>query len=596
MSRTKSVLTGAALLTLLVLVACGSKRVQQSASAPPPIYSGPAIFHGTVGSMAKLDGMTPLLVSNYGLVSGLQGTGSADVPEALRQRLVNEMRRRGFGSFRLGTQQVTPDRFLQSMDTAVVRVEGLVPPGATRGTRFDVLVTALPQTQTTSLEAGRLYTTELSPQGTNLQFGYSRPYANAVGTMYLNPFESDASRERRKELSRQAVILSGGVVTADRTVRLVLNQPNWTRSVMIADRINERFRKGLDDRNATAVAQDDSFIDLHIPTRFRGQPDRFFGLIQHLYLQRHEHFEVNQARLLAQEIERDAQAAPRVALAWESLGKMVLEVIREYYDHPRLELRLAALQAGARLEDQQTAAPLEKLALHADPTVRKYAADAMVYVTNNTRIRAALTRLLNDSDRRVRLAAYHALDDDEDAAELFLHRTVIRDSQKQLKFVLDIVDVQLPLVYITQTELPRVVIFNPHTGFNLPMVATLWDNRLMIKTGSENDLAEVYYQHPGAVEGKVVQIRPAAGNLVVLLGRERDAHHDLEGLGLTYSQVVNALYQLKAMGFLRADLELEQSSLATMIAQSVGDGPAFERPESGPVEPIEPVTADERPE
>ena len=45
------------------------------------------------------------------------------------------------------------------MDTAVVVVEGLIPPGATEGTRFDLRVFAHPMTSTTSLEGGRLYTT-----------------------------------------------------------------------------------------------------------------------------------------------------------------------------------------------------------------------------------------------------------------------------------------------------------------------------------------------------------------------------------------------------------------------------------------------------
>ncbi|MCC6581796.1 MAG: hypothetical protein IT440_15295, partial [Phycisphaeraceae bacterium] len=61
-------------------------EARQPPPAPPgPAFTGPAYLQGTVGSMTKLRGYEPLLVSGYGLVVDLQGTGSADVPDFLRK-------------------------------------------------------------------------------------------------------------------------------------------------------------------------------------------------------------------------------------------------------------------------------------------------------------------------------------------------------------------------------------------------------------------------------------------------------------------------------------------------------------------------------
>ena len=55
-----------------------------------------------------------------------------------------EMTRLGIGDPRTGWDHLSPDRMLDSEDTAVVVVEGVIPPGAPKGLTFDVRVFALP--------------------------------------------------------------------------------------------------------------------------------------------------------------------------------------------------------------------------------------------------------------------------------------------------------------------------------------------------------------------------------------------------------------------------------------------------------------------
>ena len=95
-----------------------------------------------------------------------------------------------------GILAATPEQVLASGTAAVVAIEGFIPPGAVRGTRFDVLVSSLPQTDTTSLEGGMLWTADLAQDGTNPENRFSRKLAAASGRIYLNPFDVTDSARR----------------------------------------------------------------------------------------------------------------------------------------------------------------------------------------------------------------------------------------------------------------------------------------------------------------------------------------------------------------------------------------------------------------
>jgi len=565
-------------------VGCKQKRITRPTVPPGPIFRGPDVFHGTVGSMARLpfDDIQPLLVSRYWVVVGLNGTGSRDVPRALRTRLINELGLKGLGSVSKGTAQLTPQRLLDHPDTSVVLIEGLIPGGATRGDPFDLLVTSV-QALTTSLEGGRLLMdVELAAGGTAVSFAH--PDAKAGGQLYLNPFEDDLSRRERIERSRVAVVLSGGQVTRERSITLLLNQSDWNRSRIIADRINERFGRNPDDgdKYETAVARDESRIELHVPRRWRGHSSRLLRLILYCYVQRSFDFELEQATRLGKVLEQDPdQFADRIALAWEALGPNAKPAIGQYYDHPDLAVRFAALQAGSHMQDENTSKPLARLAKAADPAIRRRAAQTMVYLPDSLVASHALRTLLDDADRNVRIAAYKALVQTGNMD--MIGRVVFKTAGGKLKFVLDMVDAKQPLVFVSQTQLPRVVVFNSYTGFKTPVVASLWNNRLMIKAPEANAPAEVYYQAPGKTEGQKVQMLPFIANLVKYMARRPTL--DKKGLDLSYSQVVNALYRLHGADQIDADLEVESSLLAELIAQYRQQIPDEPRPETDQDQP-----------
>lgn len=586
-----------ALGCLLVLPACGKKKVVEQAPAtpPPPTYTGPEYLRNTVGSLARLragDG-EPLLVSGYGIVvfPPGTGTGSSEVPAYLREKLVNEMRKRGIGSARLRAQypelrpflSMSPAEFLASRDTAVVEVHGLIPPGAVAGTPFDVRVRALAQTQTTSLAGGTLWTTELAIDGANPAMRFSRPLAEANGPIYLNPFDDRTDAQDSQEQLRSGVVIAGGSVTQPRRLDLVLNQPSWIRSRAIADRINERFGAAPKERIQTANAQTDLLIKLAVPERFSKEPGVLLELIAHLYINRGVNFEQRKARDLVEVLREQPDQARPVMLAWRALGKTIQPVLRDLYEDPDLEMRLSALEAGTWLEDERASRYLQDLAEHPDPSVRTRVAQALVYLPKSLRGSRTLRDLLDDEVRGVRLAAYESLARINDVT--VLNRYGIQGPGGELKFIIDQVPAEKPLVYITQEYFPRLVIFGPDLGFDTPTVARLWDNHLMIRAPGPDQAMQVYYQRPEDTAGRTYEAVPTVATLAYLLGHRPSDEDPQTGLDLSYSQVVDAVYHLCRQGHVPAPVEVRESALAQLI----------DRYENQPIEGVRPETAPDAP-
>ena len=513
----------------------------------------------------------------------LEGTGSSDVPEFLRRRLVNEMSRKGLGNPRLNAKQWSPRRVLSSRNSAVVAIYGLIPPGAVKGNTFDVWVTALPQTQTTSLVGGRLFTADLSLDGTNPNIQFSKPYANAFGDTYVSPVFTPLGENQKYSHQRTAVILSGGEVTIDRKLQLVLNQPSWARSRRIADRINQMFERGVSDRNQTAVAQTDMLVDLYIPRRYAANVEDFLEMIQHLYVQGGMDFEPVQATELSDVIRKFPHQAQRITLAWKALGRTALPPIRRLYDDENLTVRLAALDAGTFLEDGLAVGPLVQLTNSPDEQVRLRVAKLLVDHPRSAAATNTIKRLLNDESDAVAIAAYEALALKRDS--LFIQRRMMGQGT-EYKFTLDIVEAQRPRIYIGQGKTPRIVIFNSYTGFNTPMVSSLWDSRLLIRAMEPKQPLDVYYQPIGLDQEPVTksqthQIAPTVANFIFLLAHKTSVSNQTPGLDLNYSQVVDALYNLDKQGKLQNKLIFQENPLAVEVSQARKIEFVPARPETG---------------
>ncbi len=568
------------LFASILFVACGTVDTVEVTPPPPaPTYTGPAFLRGTVGSMTRFRNNHPLLVSGYGLVVNLEGTGSSEVPAFLRQHMINYAKKMGLGNARLGMQHMTPERVLMDVNTAMVSVQGFIPPGARESTTFDVVISALPQTQTVSLAGGQLWTTELSIDGLNPSMLYTRKLAEAAGSVFINPFDPTDKPEAIQDFQRRAIVVAGGKVKETRIVELVLNQASWQRSRLISDRINERYPSEPGSRFKTAEPVTDLVIRLNIPRRYSDQTQAFLDLVSHLYVQRSPDFEPFQAERLAERLAEDPEVTYDVILAWKSLGKTVIPVLRRFYDDSRMNLRLAALEAGAWLGDELTSQKLFDVASHPEAGVRLRAAVSLVNLPRSPKASSVLVMLLDDDDIRVRLAAYESLSQINDP---IIERLPILDDQGEIKFIVDRVPVESPLVYITQASIPRLVIFNPQLGFLRPTLARLWDNHLMLRVGADDGPMELFYQPPQDVEGRTYHLNPTLATLIFFLAHHPTMDQPQEGLALSYSQVVDAVYQLCRSGHVPAPVELRVSPLMELVSQS---RPTIDPTPSVPVRP-----------
>ena len=567
-----NVSTTLALALSLGLTGCTpDKKPEAPTPPPPPVQDGPAYLHGTIGSLVKLRGFEPTLVSGFGVLVGLEGTGSSDVPQTIRARILSMMRQGGFGSARNDMRNMSPERVLASNTASVVVVEGMIPPGAVKGTRFDLLVSAIPGSQTTSLEAGQLYTIDLAVNGASFDDNFVRPMAKAYGPIYVDPFAAEAAPGQRLELQRQGVILSGGTVTATRTIELMLNRPSWSRSRVIADRINERFPRDPGDRNDIAKAETDQVIQINIPARFATKPDELLRLISHLFVERTANFEPDKAQQMANLLAIDPQKSVEVTLVWRTLGKTALPIIRQYYKSDKEHMRMCALEAGVHLSDDEATIPLLEMATSSYPAARTKAAQLLSFLPRNLRANRALKELLNDNDKSVRIAAYDAL---FDVGDPMIQRTVFGDTEtNSVKFVLDLVPSKTPLIYVTQQHVPRIVIFNPDLGLKTPTLAKLWNNRLMVRTlvPEEKDKTqpmEVFFQEVGDINGKTQKVLPTVANLIYLMGHRPSQDNDTPGFDLPYSRVVSMLYAFCKSRDIDCEIEVRRNALAEAVAAS----------------------------
>lgn len=618
---------------------------------PPPVVERPEpvpnplprYLRGTIRYEAELRGYRPTFVSGYGIVVGLQGTGSADTPIPIRAAIEREAARL------MDDTRVTPDQpvsiedLLNSKDTSVVFVEGSIPPGAPAGTRFDVKVSSLPSTSTTSLERGRLWTVQLT-NGIARPTGPMRdPVAMARGDVLINPFVSFRAPDRTASDStlsgadegadlllpdpdltpagdaetleapgqspddaasvedfepppaedpetlergdadvnrRVGRILNGGVTTEDMPLVIYLTNPNFSRARAITDAINQRFPRdsARGQLRPTAVpvqGRSDEQIQIFVPPAWSDRTDDFVQVLMHTPIQRAA---VDQyANNLAVWVRENPVDAPEISWIWVGIGEPSLPSIQSLYTYTEIIPRIAALKAGAKLGDPLALRPLAEVAANAESTIRINAISLLAELSQgqaSVRVGAALRPLLDDPDLSVRLAAFEALEKIRDPG-------IRRYSTGEIDgFDLCLVPSERPMIYVTQQKEPRIVVFGEKLEVARPVIASAWNDRLLVIGASSGEPLRVFYRKVGDLEGKTFEVPPDLLSFIRFLGAAAKPHSGIPGLGLTYAETLSALYALNQENAISAPLVAERDQLtARILSGRRGERPAA-RPET----------------
>jgi len=352
--------------------------------------------------------------------------------------------------------------------------------------------------------------------------------------------------------------------------------------------INTRFPQEPNQRKQTAHGESDESIEINVPPSYQNSTEEFIQLLLHTT--------IRQAgpESIAGTIKRYLLAHPSSAKAaawrWQAIGPRALPVIQDLYDYPEELPRFAALQAAARLNDPLAAPHLVDMAENSSGDVRLQAISLIARMGSNPLIDRTLHNLLNDEDVEIRLAAYEGL--------LNRGSRFIRGISVDGKYMIDIVDSDKPMLYVTQIGRPRLAVFGPDLEISQPIYATAWSNRFIVKHLDDETL-EVYYRSHNSQKGSITKASPTLYEFLYFLGHTSTVADPRAGLGFSYGETIGLIHQIWRQGYLKADFKAEQDRILAAILRQRRDTSEDLRPEfveiinEGSQAPLEEILPDE---
>lgn len=599
----------------------GSPTLDARDRVGPKVYP---VLEGTVSQVAVLGTSAPLRVQAWGIVAELPGTGSREMPPNVRAILTDELYKRRVGSYIEGTENIRPELLLSTDKIAVVEVHGAIPPMAPKGTYFDLSLVALPGTQTTSLEHGLLWTTDLKIIGLSesdtsmktLAIGRGPVYMERVGqTVELAsgpttaPATAPATQPGDKLNTRRGRVIGGGMVIDDMPVTLQLYVPSYRITSQIQRIVNARFP----GRPPYASALNDTTVTLRIPPAYHANPQEFVDLVMHMYLgQEAPGFVDRKAGEILRALAEPDAPHRQLGLALQAMGRTIIdEHLRPSYTSENPTVRYYAARAGALMQDVQGMIVLEAIA-HDGKDPYRFEAIASIGALGRAgeteRATVSLGRLLADKETKVRLAAYEALRATGSPA--------VKSYWVPRKFQMDIVPCDAPtVIYVAQGQRPRIAILGRNMTLSPGMLYTSRDYMLTvnvpeydaqanagaapgavaddsakgitIRTGEPplKDTVTVFYR--GAADEKAVTLK-APPYLPVLIARmaytpdPRAEDYDpyRPYAGVSYQRVVEMLEGLVRQKAVAAEFVLEpappmQTTLTDLAESARPDGPVI---------------------
>jgi hypothetical protein len=574
---------------LTALAGCGDKNAEPTPRPRAMSAEDEALFAGTLGGVASVTNGEPQLLRGFGLVIGLKGKGSTDCPTTIRDYLIDSLGKQ-FGLVGASRRKnlPTPAELIDSPDSAVVEVRGMVPPGARKGARFDVQVRALAGTSTQSLEGGMLLPTELrifAPNASGQGLVTGEVLADAAGPVFINPFAGSTAGPSDIN-PRDGATLGGGRTLEERKTRLMLSRPNYTLARAIESRVNERFRP---DPNI-ASAESAAIIVVTTPPRYENDAQRFRDVLAHLYIDgRTIVAEPKLQELTARAMAPDAPLE-RISATWEGIGPSALPSIQPLYAHQDSDVRFYAARTGLRLGDRAALAVLDTFATGGEHDRRLL---AIREIGNCSAPSAAqvLVPLLNERDQEVRIAAYEALVARKHQAVQSVTFPHVLD-RKHINLTLDAVEsTGPPLIYVRRTRSPRIAVFGSRMPMNSPLFYSEPDDSVIIHTVDGSTDVQLFAKSARKMSEEIV-LPARVMELVCSLADlpEKDKAGRLRGIALPYSRVVKILFALSRDDTVPAHVALEQTSLTDLLGPE-----STQRPEADEASPQEQPPAEPTP-
>ena len=517
-------------------------------------------YRDTIAEQGWVEGLRKMKVRGYGVVAGLGTSGSKECPRRIRSQLIQDMyKRKEFAGTGIKPALITPEQFLADLDTAVVIIEGEIPAAVTARQSFDVTVTALPGTQTTSLEGGTLYTSNLyiyrETSATTSVKG--KALATAHGPVFINPFAGD-EKSATKRNPRQGTVIGGGTATESRKLRLVLTQPSYQKARRITLAVNERFGGASKIAEATSP----SYINLRVPEAFTEDPFHFLAILRHLYLPDYQGFKDKRTRDLAQEITVKTAPGANIALAWEGIGRQTLPIIQKLYTHELPHVRFYSAIAGFRMGDDVAVEVLEQFATNPTSPFRQTAIEEFGRNRKSFRAAVVLRKLLNDRDPRIRVQTYEALLARND-------RIIETKNIADGKISLDIVPSKADnIIYVRRTKSPRIVLIGSAFNAIPPVFYQSPNSMITVNAPEKAENLTLIRRTPFADQvSPPIYTSFDIAELIDMLGDDPlvNSKNEVHGLAVDYSTITHALYKLCSTNSINAKFMLQRPSVIDLF-------------------------------
>jgi Flagellar P-ring protein len=507
----------ACLAAAALLSGCGGMgRSERSADAKDEAELGQ-----TVASVAEVGRPESLIVEGYGLVGGLSGTGSSMCPTGVRAYL------KSYIMTRLSERTINLDELIDSKDTAVVRLEGVMPAVVSEGERFDVRIRPVEGSDVTSLRDGWLYEAELRPLG--MSQVQSRVLATVEGAAFIDVIGAGEPR------MADGYVIGGGVAKHGYAGGLRLRRADFARASTVRNRLNERYGVGM----AEAISAEE--IGFIIPQAYQRRKARLVSMVAATYLAETPELIEKRIDTFLSRLAVTAEAE-RSEIALEAMGGRCLPKLATLLESPSEEVRLRAARCMLNLEDDRGAEALRAIVLDETSTYRFEALDTIVAGARRNDAATLARRLLRDSDTRMVLAAYEHLRRMDD--------TAIRQESVGRSFYLErVVQTDRKAIFVARSGYPRVVIFGAPLVCRDSLFVESPDGAVMIDSHKGQDYASLTRRGAGG-QGIAGPVRSGltVSQIVRTLGAERPRAGSAGpvGLGVPYTDVTAVLKQLTA--------------------------------------------------
>ena len=428
-----------------------------------------------------------------------------------------------------------PNSVLASSSTALVRVQGAIPPAAQKGDRFDVLVSVPNRSETTDLKNGWLMASRLREYAyVNGRLAEGHVLALGQGDLLTEAvLENNADQRSRV----RGYVLGGGVVTKSRGMGLMVRDDftSVKTSARIGEAINRRFSIYTSgSKRGVANPKRDNFVELMVHPAYRGNIIRYLRVVQNIAVRETKTALAARFDELRQQMQSPS-TAKLAAIQLEAIGDDAIPLLAVAARSENTEIAFCAAEALAYLDDAQGVAILGDI-IRKQPAFR-FRGLAALEAMEDIEAQEQLIDLLNGNSAETRYGAFRAL---RRAAP---HDPLVRGEAMNDNFHLHVVSsVGTPLVHVSRLEQPEIVLF----GNDHPL-----DGKLVAFAG----------------EQIVVRGEPT-GNLIVSRLSTNDHDEEVEvnrqlddvirgivDLGGNYSDVVQALNELKRAGTLQSRLE-----------------------------------------